>query len=252
MRSRSIVLILLSLWILLGAPAAAVPAISIDGDLSGAGTGAPIQITVTLTGATNGISGYNISASLEGADVAEITAISFPPWATLHSNGSLPSAHTWASGADLGRSVETGSDTVNLLTLTVTPKASGTASLIITPAKIDDDLGGRYAIPDLDEQLNFGNIVITTNSGGSDDSGEATAATPTTAPTAVATDSPLAADTEAPQEAGTVLRTSPITTVEATSDPLTETQQHAAGVGQSALVACGLAIAGIMLYRRER
>lgn len=253
MWSRTSVLTILSLLALGAIPvAAAEPALSAAGDLSGAEVGVPVQVTVNLTGAANGISGYNISASLEDGDVAEITAISFPSWATLHSNGSLPSAYAWASGADLGRGVETGSDTVNLLTITITPKASGTTSLIITPAKIDDDIGGRYALPDLEQQFSVGNTAFAANSGGSDDNAVTATATPTTASTTIVTESPRAAGTQTLQETETALRTPSTTIVETTAEPLTETPQQTAGIEQSILVACGLAIAGVMLYRRKR
>ncbi|QYZ78123.1 hypothetical protein E2N92_01085 [Methanofollis formosanus] len=250
MWSRTIVLILLSLGVFLAVPASAEPALVVDGDLSGAGIGVPVQVSVSLNDAAKGVSGYNISVCVENGDVAAITAVSFPSWATLHSNGTLPSACTWASGVDIGRQVEGSADTVDLLTVTVTPTAEGTTALVITPEKIDDDTGGRYVLAVVERRLSVGEEA--SSSGDSGDDEWATTA-PVTTPPATVTETPggTTAPAETPQETETVART-PATAAAATTSVPTATTEQAAGTDQALLVGAGLAVAGIVFCRRER
>ena len=50
---------------------------------------------------TAGLSGYNITISIQDPDIAEITDVSFPSWATLHSNDAFPSNSGWIQAIDL-------------------------------------------------------------------------------------------------------------------------------------------------------
>jgi len=106
-------------------------------------------LTINLTGADAGLSGYNLSLELTPAGTAEIAEVAFPPWANMPVNGTIPAANTWIQAVDLGMGVEPGDSPDLLATLTIRALTNGEATLTVTPVIVDDDQGGRYTLESL-------------------------------------------------------------------------------------------------------
>ncbi|MCW7079393.1 MAG: PKD domain-containing protein [Canidatus Methanoxibalbensis ujae] len=98
-------------------------------------------INITLDSAPNGLSGYNLTVSLSNPEVAEIVSVSFPEWATLHSNSPLPADSVWMKCADLNDEIKSGDKNISLARLTLRGDEKGKTDLVITVTKIDDDDG---------------------------------------------------------------------------------------------------------------
>ena len=102
--------------------------------------GETATINITLSKAPNGLSGYNISISLSNASVAEIISVSFPDWATLHSNSSLPADSAWIKAADINDKIKSG-ENITLAILTIRGDNYGDTEIAATVTKMDDDDG---------------------------------------------------------------------------------------------------------------
>ncbi|RCV63253.1 PKD repeat-containing protein [Methanophagales archaeon] len=118
-----------------------VSIISIDPSSSKISAGSTTKINLTLDKAPNGLSGYNLTVSLSKVTVAEIVSVSFPSWATLHDNSTLPAGSIWMKAADLSDQVKSGATDINLGTLTLRGDNQGTSDIVITVTKMDDDNG---------------------------------------------------------------------------------------------------------------
>jgi hypothetical protein len=70
-----------------------------------------------------GIAGYNISVGLTDGSVGEIVAVSFPLWAALRSNGTLPADEVWCTAVDLAGGA--GTENITLMTLPLRGDAAG-------------------------------------------------------------------------------------------------------------------------------
>ena len=118
-----------------------VSIISIDPSSSKISAGSTTKINLALDKAPNGLSGYNLTVSLSYVTVAEIVSVSFPSWATLHDNSTLPADSIWMKAADLSDQVKSGATDINLGTLTLRGDNQGTSDIVITVTKMDDDNG---------------------------------------------------------------------------------------------------------------
>ena len=103
--------------------------------------GETATINITLSEAPNGLSGYNISISLSNASVAEIISVSFPDWATLHSNSSLPADSVWIKAADINDKIKSDEKNITLASLIIRGDDYGSTEIIATVIKMDDDDG---------------------------------------------------------------------------------------------------------------
>ncbi|WP_220681857.1 hypothetical protein [Methanofollis formosanus] len=103
------------------------------------------EYAVVLNTAPEGLSGYNLTVSLDDPAVAEIVGVSFPTWNALSSTGALPADTLWITGVDLNDEVAAGAADVTLCTLTIRGTATGTTGITLVPTKVDTDFGGRYA-----------------------------------------------------------------------------------------------------------
>ncbi len=103
------------------------------------------QYTIVMDSAPAGLSGFNISVALTDPSVGEFTQVTFPSWAMMPRNSSLPADSVFVQAVDLERLVEVNATNVTLCTLTFRGDTAGTTNLTITPIKVDDDVGGRYA-----------------------------------------------------------------------------------------------------------
>jgi hypothetical protein len=99
------------------------------------------NLSITLSEAPNGLSGYNITISLSNASVAEIISVDFPDWALLNDVGLLPAELVWIKAVDLQNSIIKGASNVILANVTFRGKSEGIANVLLTVRKIDDDDG---------------------------------------------------------------------------------------------------------------
>jgi len=103
------------------------------------------EYNVVLDTLPNGLAGFNVTVALTNSSVGELVGVTYPTWANMPVNGSLPADTVYIQAVDLMSSVGAGATNVILCTLTVRGDAAGTANLTITATKVDDDIGGRYA-----------------------------------------------------------------------------------------------------------
>lgn len=143
-RRELIFLLCLSLLVT-GALATDAPTITVLPADNALDVGETTTVAVLLATMPTGLSGFNITVALTDPSVGELTAITYPSWAVMPENSSLPADTVYAQAVDLMGSVGAGATNVTLCTLTVRGDATGTTNLTITTMKIDDDVGGRYA-----------------------------------------------------------------------------------------------------------
>jgi PKD repeat protein len=118
------------------------------------------QYAVVITDVPTGLSGFNITVSLTESSIGEIVGISYPTWAAMPENSSIPADSVSAQAVDLTSSVGAGATNVTLCTLTVRGDAVGETNLTIVSTKIDDDVGGRYAPETTDAILCVENLPV--------------------------------------------------------------------------------------------
>lgn len=100
---------------------------------------------VVLSIAPEGLSGYNLTVSLDDASLGEIIDVSFPSWSGISLNGPLPADTVWIKSVDLNNQIVSGAVNVTLCTLTIRGDATGETGITLTPEMVDADFGGRYA-----------------------------------------------------------------------------------------------------------
>lgn len=103
--------------------------------------GSTTGINITLSEVQNGLSGYNLTISLSNTSIAEIISVSFPEWAALHDNSTLPGDSVWIKAADLNDQIKSGTTNISLATLTIRGDSPGDTSIIAMVTKMDDDNG---------------------------------------------------------------------------------------------------------------
>ena len=99
------------------------------------------NLSITLSEAPNGLSGYNITISLSNASIAEIISVDFPDWALLNKVILLPAESAWIKAVDLQNNIIKGANNVILANFTVRGKSVGIARVLLTVRLMDDDDG---------------------------------------------------------------------------------------------------------------
>ena len=97
------VLLLLGICLGLGVScaAAANPVISLNPQNFNLQPGSTQNVEIVMSEIPSaGFSGYNITISIQDPNIAEITEVSFPSWATFNSNYSFPSSSGWIQAVD--------------------------------------------------------------------------------------------------------------------------------------------------------
>jgi hypothetical protein len=110
--------------------------------------GATVPVTIVLDSSPAGVAGYNITVSLSNPSVATITAVSFPSWAILNENTTLPASSVRLRAVDLEESVQDGATDVPFGTLTLRGAAEGSTDILVTIKNITAD-GGDSVTPDI-------------------------------------------------------------------------------------------------------
>ncbi|QSZ68037.1 hypothetical protein RJ40_11295 [Methanofollis aquaemaris] len=185
------------------------------GDPGNVPVGGSIEIPITLEGAENGLSGYNLTVTLSDPACAEISAVSFPAWAPLHRGGAVPAGATWIEGVDLGDRAEGNGTSVALGTITLRGIRGGPTDLVIAPVRVQDDTGTSYQISEVKTGLMIGSASESQsgssgNSGSSGSSSVPAAAVTTPQPTPTEESTQTVTTSEVPSTAtGTPEETTP-------------------------------------------
>jgi len=104
------------------------------------------QVGLHLDLVPQGLTGYALSMSLENPGPAEIISVSFPSWATLSDNSTLPSDTLIILAADLGSQIGNDTPNVPVANMTIRADAPGTTRIIFDSYEINDE-DGNPVIP---------------------------------------------------------------------------------------------------------
>jgi PKD repeat protein len=118
--------------------AAAAPTISFDPATVTLSPGTTKQVTLRMSEAPQGLSGYELTVKYPSSTVS-VTDASFPAWASAMNNKYRTSGGYLLTAVDLNKQMQAGSTNIELGTITVTGVASGTAMLSITGIQMNDD-----------------------------------------------------------------------------------------------------------------
>jgi len=148
--SRYLILVLLASGLLLTGicSATAGPAISISPPAVTLMSGSSVTYNIRISGLEAGLSGYRMQVKVTNPNAGQITAVSFPDWATGPKATHLPSDNVTVSATDLAQKVEDGASGVTLVSVTVTATGAGTANIKIQNLSMQDDHSGAFS-PDL-------------------------------------------------------------------------------------------------------
>ncbi len=113
------------------------------------------ECVITLEKAVFGLSGYEISLSLEDPGIAEITGVKFPAWAGLNSRGRLPADRLTFKGADSNNKVKPGDRSVTLGTVIIRGDLPGTTRLNVAVIRLEDESGSNLGADSRD-----GTVVV--------------------------------------------------------------------------------------------
>jgi len=136
------ILSLIAALILLAVIVFPASALQLNGqDISATAIGETVEYALTLDEAPAGLSGYIMTVQLADPAVGEITAVTFPAWASLKNATALPADSVTLKGGDLYNDVPAGTTPVTLATLTLRADTAGTTRVTITLKQMDDDAG---------------------------------------------------------------------------------------------------------------
>jgi outer membrane protein assembly factor BamB len=103
--------------------------------------GQATEIRIVADVLPDGLSGYNLTVTLDDPSIAEIVGISYPSWVTISENSSLPGSLVYLAALDGEDAVQPGAEGTVLSTLTVSGKDMGSTNLSIGINRLDDDEG---------------------------------------------------------------------------------------------------------------
>ena len=136
------ILSLIAALILLAVIVFPASALQLNGqDVSATAIGETVEYAITLDEAPAGLAGYIMTVRLADPSVGEITAVTFPSWASLKNASALPADSVTLKGGDLYNDVAAGTTPVTLATLKLRADAAGTTPVTITLKQMDDDAG---------------------------------------------------------------------------------------------------------------
>jgi hypothetical protein len=126
-----------------------------------------VVVNITLADLQNGLSGYNITLTVENPSLADIISVDFPEWVTLKDYSNLPSNTVWIKAVDLNEKVQGNVSEITLAKITLKIKRIGISQLAITSYEIDDDEGSQ-----IDITIQNGTILVDVNGNGKIDIGD--------------------------------------------------------------------------------
>jgi PKD repeat protein len=110
-------------------------------------TGNSQVYSVFVTTLPTGLSGSNITYTLDSPSVGTITAYTLPSWAGLNRTSGVPADNVWIEGVDLSQLVQPGATSVSLGTITVRADTPGKTAIHLTVNELDPDNNGTPIVP---------------------------------------------------------------------------------------------------------
>ncbi|MFA5296229.1 MAG: PKD domain-containing protein [Methanoregulaceae archaeon] len=107
-----------------------------------------VTYDIVMNKAPQGLAGYNVVVSLVNGSVADITAVTYPAWATMPPTSVLPGDSIRIGGVDSGQAIAPGAADVVLATLTVRGTVEGSTAIHLSDLTMDGD-GGVVLTPTL-------------------------------------------------------------------------------------------------------
>ena len=107
--------------------------------------GGTVDIPIILSSAPNGLSGYQLTASLSDPSKAEIVGVIPPTWSNFGAVGSLPADSVNIQYTDLFGNVNPGAIDITLATLQIRGDAIGSTELQLSNVGVQDDDGYSIA-----------------------------------------------------------------------------------------------------------
>lgn len=135
-----IALVMVCLSLLICAAAASVISVG-NGQVTTVDSTASVNLVYDA--APSGLSGYSININVTDPTVARITGVSFPTWATMKDNTTLPSSSCNLKAADLTEQVQAGATSIPLATLTISGLKAGSTTITATVVRMNDDTDTR-------------------------------------------------------------------------------------------------------------
>nr|WP_321352128.1 PEGA domain-containing protein [uncultured Methanoregula sp.] len=126
--------------------ASSIPVTLTDGHIAAAGEN--VTVFLILDNAPEGLSGYNVNLTLDDPLLAEITAITFPSWATdLNATQTDPAGrNVFVRASDVNNNVRVGASQIALAAVTVRGNASGTVLINLSGANFDNENGSDIPV----------------------------------------------------------------------------------------------------------
>ncbi len=124
------------------------------------------SVTVTIDELPEGLSGFYLTANVTNPEVAEISHVSFPEWASLNTATAVPSSQVRIEGGDVENNVDVGATNVILATITIRAKNTGSAVLNLLDVRIDNESGYLF-----EPSVNSASVTVTASSGDGSSSG---------------------------------------------------------------------------------
>lgn len=114
---------------------------------------------IQMDNAPNGLSGYDMVVTLDNTAVADITGVTYPSWAQMTLNPTMPADTIHIGGVDNNQQIYPGSTgPFTLATITVRGSAAGTSNIVLSALKMDDDAGNAITAT-----LNTGAITVSSS-----------------------------------------------------------------------------------------
>jgi PKD repeat protein len=137
---KAIRFILFTLILLVSSGIASAATISID-SAHVAGPGSEADLTLYLDYAADGLSGYELTITLDNPAVAEIVAVEFPSWAVLNEHPPLPAGSVTIRAADVNEQIQECASDIPLVTITIRAKDCGSTGVVMTIQSLEDEDG---------------------------------------------------------------------------------------------------------------
>lgn len=158
-----------SVWTPFAAPVSEVEAAAstVSAPSITTGVGYAVDAAITLDSAPNGISGFEMTITLNDPAVAKIDGVVIPPEFGLTHVELISTSQVKVMGADLSQALQGNLSGVALASLNLTTTKQGSSAIMISLTRLDDDSGYPIGAQTADGSL----MVKKKFKGGGDDGG---------------------------------------------------------------------------------
>jgi len=160
MKRLSIILCLALLFALTLIPGISAESISLSPRTSEGTAGEETDFTLIIDRVPDGLSGYNITVTVEDPGVAEIVDASYPDGISLSSiYPSLPAGYVYLTASDLTGTIQPGETNVELGSLTIRGLSQGASAITVNVNKMNTQSGDT-----IDPSLSGATMTVTSGS----------------------------------------------------------------------------------------